>query len=509
MFEVAEVEQKVSKEAFAAVAPELRLALIDAQQALRKADFPVFVIFAGVDGAGKSEIANLLGEWMDPRWIVTRAYDAPTEDEAARPPFWRFWRDLPGSGRIGVYLSAWYSRPLVERAHGRLKRSAFDRELDRIAAFEQTLADDGALFLKFWMHLDKAAQRKVLKKLEKTPLQHWKITDSHWANWRRYDKFVAAAEQIIRRTSTGWAPWRIIDGRDSRYRTLTVLTAIRDRVGEHVAERSAGFEKAGGDSSPVPTASGPEAPRTDSVLTRLDLGQSVAPKPYGREVRALRARLNRLYQKGRDKGVSAALVFEGWDAAGKGGTIRRLVAALDARDYRIHSYAAPTDEERAHHYLWRFWRHVPPAGKYAIFDRSWYGRVLVERIEGFAAEPKWRRAYAEINEFESRLVDHGILLLKYWLHIDRDEQERRFLARRDTPYKSWKLTDEDWRNRDRWDAYEAAVNEMVERTSTRDAPWVLVEANDKRFARLKVMGALCDALETRLGRAPREPKGRP
>ena len=203
MFEVAEVEQKVSKEAFAAVAPELRLALIDAQQALRNADFPVFCHLRGRGRGGKKRdrepARRVDGSPLDryPR------PDAPTEDEAARPRFWRFWRDLPGSGRIGVYLSAWYSRPLVERAHGRLKRSAFDRELDRIAAFEQTLADDGALFLKFWMHLDKAAQRKVLKKLEKTPLQHWKITDSHWANWRRYDKFVAAAEQIIRRTSTG------------------------------------------------------------------------------------------------------------------------------------------------------------------------------------------------------------------------------------------------------------------------------------------------------------------
>ena len=499
MFEVAEVGHNVSKRAFDEVAPDLRLALVDVQQTLRGADFPVIVIFAGVDGAGKSEIANLLGEWMDPRWIVTRTYDAPTDDEAARPPFWRYWRDLPGHGRTGVYLSAWYSRPLVERAYGRLKRAAFERELERIAAFERALADDGALFLKFWMHLDKDAQQKRLRKLEKAPLQHWKITKTHWANWKRYDDFVAAAERIIRHTSNDWAPWRIIDGRDSRYRTLAVLTAFRDGVSGHLEARAAAKAKPVRESSRARGVKGPKVPAPVSILSRLDLSQSVEPKHYGRRMRALRARLNRLYQAGKDKGVAAALVFEGWDAAGKGGTIRRLVNALDARDYRVFAYAAPTDEERAHPYLWRFWRRVPPAGKYAIFDRSWYGRVLVERVEGLAAEAEWRRAYAEINAFESQLVDHGILLIKYWLHIDRDEQERRFLSRQSTPYKRWKLTDEDWRNRGMWDAYEAAVEEMVERTGTADAPWVLVEANDKRFARIKVMGALCEALEARLG----------
>ena len=191
-------------------------------------------------------------------------------------------------------------------------------------------------------------------------------------------------------------------------------------------------------------------------------------------------------------------VFEGWDAGGKGGAIRRLTRGLDARDYRVVPIAAPTEDERAHHYLWRFWRYLPRRGRITIFDRSWYGRVLVERVEGFAAEDEWRRAYSEINDFEAQLTDFGTVLLKFWLHITPDEQLRRFEERQGIGYKQWKITDEDWRNREKWALYESAVQDMVERTSTSAAPWTLVEGNSKRYARLKVLRTVCDALEAAL-----------
>jgi polyphosphate kinase 2 (PPK2 family) len=213
--------------------------------------------------------------------------------------------------------------------------------------------------------------------------------------------------------------------------------------------------------------------------------------------------LNQLQRRAYKNRVSTIMVFEGWDAAGKGGAIRRVTAALDARDYRVIPIAAPSDEERAQHYLWRFWRHLGRAGRVTIFDRSWYGRVLVERVEGFASEKEWMRAYAEINQFEDQLVDRGVVLVKYWLHVTKDEQLRRFKEREATPHKQWKLTPEDWRNRDRWQAYEDAVNDMIERTSTRDAPWTLVEANDKSYARLKVLETMCDRLERGLGKRVR------
>jgi polyphosphate:AMP phosphotransferase len=502
MFEAAELGRKVAKQEFDALAPALRVEIVEMQQALRGTDFPVIVVFAGVDGAGKSEGVNLVNEWMDPRWIVTRAYGSPSDEEAERPEFWRYWRDLPAKGRIGLFLSAWYTAPLLDRVYGRIGKARLDERLDRIAEFERTLADDGALILKFWMHLDKASQKKRLKKLQKDPLHHWKITKKDWDNWKRYDKFIGAAERIIMQTSTAKAQWKIVEGRDSQYRSLVVLTTIRDAVNAHMEERRARADlvKRRRRRRPRRAEEAPDEIGSAgvSILSRLDLTQAVGPDAYRRRLRGLHARLHGVYRKAKKEALTTILVFEGWDASGKGGSVRRLTSALDARDYRVLPFGAPTDEERAQHYLWRFWRQLPRAGRFTVFDRSWYGRVLVERVEGYASEEEWRRAYREINEFEAQLVDHGVVLMKYWLHIGKDEQERRFLARREIPYKRWKLTEEDWRNREKWDDYERAVNEMVERTSTVDAPWTLVEANDKRHARLKVIETLCDRLEHRL-----------
>jgi AMP-polyphosphate phosphotransferase len=237
--------------------------------------------------------------------------------------------------------------------------------------------------------------------------------------------------------------------------------------------------------------------RAPDVLRRLDTTRTVSKDDYKTTLELLQGRLNRLQREAAADGRALVLVFEGWDAAGKGGAIRRLVSALEPRAYRIYPVAAPTDEERAQHYLWRFWRHVPRAGRVAVFDRSWYGRVLVERVEGFATEAEWGRAFDEINDFERQLVDHRAVVVKYWLHITKEEQERRFKERARSPYKSWKLGEEDWRNRARWDEYEAAVTAMVARTSTSFARWHLVAANDKNAARLEVLKVACDALRAR------------
>jgi polyphosphate:AMP phosphotransferase len=502
MFEAAELNRKVTKAEFDAVAPDLRAEMVRLQQDLRQADFPVIVLFAGVDGAGKSESVNLLNEWMDPRWLVTCAYDKPSDEERERPAFWRYWRDLPSDGKIGLFLSAWYSQPLLDRVHGRIGKAKLDTRLQRIVQFERTLADDGAVILKFWMHLDKKAQKARLKKLEKNPDHHWKITDSDWKHYKLYDRFIAAAERIITQTSAGRFQWKIVEGVDRRYRELTVLTTIRDRLREELDRRKAEAKAAiAADKRRARAAAkaGNGAGSQETILDSLDLTQSVSRKKYTDELKKLRARLHAAFLEAQAKRVSSVLVFEGWDAAGKGGAIRRLTPALDARAVRVIPIAAPTDEELAHHYLWRFWRHISRAGRFTIYDRSWYGRVLVERVENMIPPEVWRRAYREINEFEAELTGHGTNLVKFWLHIDKDEQERRFLARRSSPFKSWKLTEEDWRNREKWDDYELAVNAMVEHTSTAAAPWTLIEANDKRFARLKIIRTVCESLEAKLG----------
>jgi polyphosphate:AMP phosphotransferase len=519
MFRTAELGQKVPKSEFNQREPVLRQALLEAQANLRvNSEFPVIILFAGVDGAGKGDTVNLLNEWMDPRWLLTRAFDAPSDEERDRPEYWRFWRNLPPKGHIGLFLSSWYSQPILRRVHDEDDQASFDDRLDRIMAFEKALADDGALILKFWMHLSHDAQKRRLKKLEKDPLTSWRVTEQDWDHWQIYDRFEAAAERTIMRTSTGTASWTIVEGVDPYYRSLTVGGIIRDEINRHLEELSkrtllleemkaqrksdelekqiSAAETSTGEADKPVDVLGPLSGAT--VLSSLDMSLHLLKSDYKKQLQECQARLNQLHRKALKKKISTIMLFEGPDAAGKGGAIRRVTAALDARHYQVIPIAAPTDEERAHHYLWRFWRHLSRAGRINIFDRSWYGRVLVERVEGFASEAEWKRSFAEINEFEEQLTDHGILLLKYWVHITKDEQLERFEARKQIPHKRWKLTEEDWRNRERWDDYEWAVNDIVEHTSTHSAPWVLVEGNDKRFSRIKVISTFCDRLEAML-----------
>jgi polyphosphate kinase 2 (PPK2 family) len=525
MFEAAELGSSVEKAQYKARVPRLRAELLAAQQALRQdARVPVVVLFAGVDTAGKGETVNTLSEWMDPRWLVARAYGPASDEERERPRFWRYWRDLPPKGRIGLFLSAWYSDPVLQRVRREISIEEFDAQLDEIAAFEKALTDDGTVFVKFWMHLDKKAQRKRLRSFEKDPLTRWRVTREQWKNWRMYGRFIAAAERAIRRTSTGQAPWLIVEGLDERYRNLTVAVALRDAIREALARSERETAAIIDVEAPSTEASAParrrrgaraaandtaaavdpveqvleRVARERSVLDQLDLSLALNKKVFQAELAKLQARLHLLERKALNRGISTIVVFEGWDAAGKGGAIRRITAALDARWYQVIPIAAPTDEERAQHYLWRFWRHLSRAGRLTIYDRSWYGRVLVERVEGFARRAEWMRAFTEINQFEEQIIDRGFVVLKYWIHISPEEQLRRFKQREKEAHKRWKITDEDWRNRKKWGDYEAAVTDMVARTSTSQAPWTIVEGNDKYHARIKVLDVLCDRLEKRL-----------
>lgn len=497
MFRTAELNRTLARDDYERQVAVLREELLGLQSELQRADFPVVVVFAGVDAAGKSETVNKLNEWLDTRWLTVRAFDRPSDEELERPFYWRFWRELAPRGRIGLYLSAWYSQPILDYVYGTAAAERLDEHLERIQNFERALADDGALVLKFWMHLSKDAQKKRLKKLENDPLQAWRVTARDWEHWRLYERFIAAAERTLLRTSTSATPWKIVEGWDERYRAVSVGVILRDAIRRRLQERR--MLKAVTDGVTDDTlqlmVERSMLPGQPTVLSALDLGRTIDRDVYREQLLQQQGRLNQLQRKARARGVTTLLVFEGWDAAGKGGAIRRVTAAIDARDYQVVQIAKPSDEELAHHYLWRFWRQLSRAGRMTIFDRSWYGRVLVERVEGFAAPHEWRRAYAEINDFEDHLIEHGIVLLKFWLHVSPEEQLRRFEERRTIPYKAWKLTEEDWRNRDRWADYELAVNDMVEHTSTRRAPWVLVESNDKNHARIKVLKTLCDRLE--------------
>jgi polyphosphate:AMP phosphotransferase len=399
-----------------------------------------------------------------------------------------------------VFLGSWYTWPVLNRVMGRTKTADLDQSLERAKLMEKMLVDEGALVLKFWMHLSKDKQEKRLKVLEKDPKTRWRVTERDWEHYKLYDKFLVVNERVIRHTSTAEAPWTIVEGYDPRYRALTVGKTILDAIRKRVDE--AGKKKAAEISAPPPLPSIDQL----NVLKTLDLTQKIDKKRFQAELEKYQGKLAMLTRDPRFRDITVVTLFEGNDAAGKGGAIRRITSALDARQYNIVPIAAPTEEERAQPYLWRFWRHIPRRGRLTIFDRSWYGRVLVERVEGYCSEADWMRAYSEINDFESQLDRHRIIVVKFWLAISEAEQLRRFKEREKIGFKRFKITEEDWRNRKKWKEYEHAVCDMVDRTSTEIAPWTLVEANDKNFARIKVLKTLCQRIEDALGVASKKKK---
>ena len=496
MLESAEIGHKISKQTYARKEPHLREALLNAQFDLSQTGRgPVLIILSGVQAAGRGETANKLTEWMDPRHIRVVAFGAVTPEEAERPPAWRYWRALPPKGKIGIFLNAWYNEAMQAHARGKIDDDRLHSHVQSIREHEQTLTDEGAVLLKFWIHLSKAEQKERLKALEDDPHTRWRVTRDDWAAYRIYNRSHALWEHLLRETSTGEAPWYVVEGADERYRNLTVGKILLDALEPVVKVR------AGGRKAPLKH---PVAPTPPSVLDNvklirdLDLSKKLPSEDYKRELEKYQGKLARLSRHKRFARHSLILAFEGSDAAGKGGAIRRVTGALDARQYITVPVAAPTEEERVQPYLWRFWRNVPPHGGITIFDRSWYGRVLVERVEGYCTVDEWMRSYNEINQFEEQLTAGNAIVVKFWLQISKAEQLRRFRAREHTAFKRFKITAEDWRNRKKWNQYEAAVCDMVDRTSTEIAPWTLVEAEDKNYARIKILRTIVGRLEDAL-----------
>lgn len=493
MLETAEQGLTLSDRAYETTLRHLRPRLLKAHFALRDSGEQVIVIVSGSDGAGKGELVHRLNEWLDPRAVSTQAFWDASDEETERPHFYRFWRAMPGAGRVGIFFGSWYTRPIIDRVTKRRKKKHFLPELDRIVAFERMLTDGNTRFVKLWLHLAKPAQRARLKQLDKDG----RLGPDDWDHFRQYERFREVSDAALVHTHQPNAPWHIVDATDRRHREVAaakLLTATLEEAVEQSAARAAA-KTAARRAKPAPRDWAPGA----SVLDAVDLKQRLSVAAYEREMQVLQERLARLTWAARAAQRATVLVFEGWDAAGKGSTIRRVTQAMDPRLYRVVGIAAPTDEERAQHYLWRFWRHVPRDGRVTIFDRSWYGRVLVERVEGFARVEDWDRAYSEINAFEEQLGAHGIAVAKFWLHVDPEEQLRRFEERKRIAWKRHKITDEDWRNRKKLPAYREAIEEMLQRCSPPTAPWTVVPANDKRFARVTVLRTIIARLEAALG----------
>ncbi len=479
--------RNISKEQFSSAAMELRPQLIALQQQLRDAKFPVLVIISGNEGAGKTETLNFLLEWLDTRSAHAQAFWKETDEECARPYYWRFWRAFPKKGEMGIFLGGWYTRPIEMRVLKKMSPAEFSVELKRIRNFEEMLSSEGALLIKFWLNLSKKDQKKRFKKLESDADTAWRVTRQDWKFLNKHAKLCRSADEALTATSVPGADWHVINAAQPRYRNLHLAKIITAELKHRLAKTPG--------SKPVPDH---PAPKPGNALRKLNFSATLDCEEYEKELAHWGAKLAILSREMVAKKRSLVIGFEGTDAAGKGGAIRRLTQFLDARMYRVVPIAAPTDEERAMPWLWRFWRHIPMHGRAVIFDRTWYGRVLVERIEGFCAKNEWQRAYAEIKEFESQLVENGAVVLKFWLATSKAEQLKRFKLRETTEWKKFKITDEDWRNRGKWDYYEAAACDMFAKTSVPHAPWVLVEAENKLHSRIKVVKTVVQALELAL-----------
>jgi polyphosphate kinase 2 (PPK2 family) len=573
-----ELDRKLGKAEYKRRLPDLQARLLALEQALLETHIPVLIVVEGWAGTAKIGTIGVLLRGLDPRGLRVYSTTPPRTYETQYPWLHRFWLKTPRYGQISIYDRSWYREVLEGRTRRQLDPVTWRARCEDIVSFERLLSDDGAVIMKFWLHISKQEQHRRFRKLLATPVTAWQVTDEDRWQQRHYSRVRDAAEDLLVRTDAPHAPWTVLPATDRRYVEVEMLESVVGRLeraigkvaplpagpqeeeydAEGVALRRqldrlrgalpapanhlaaapladpapAAMTPEGHDvvsptvavtavaqsaptegqslppaasapapSAPEPPPAGAPAATTPGILARVDLSKQIDDATYARKLSRLQAKLHLLAFQVYLQKRPVILVFEGWDAAGKGGTIQRITVEMDPRSYVVHAIAAPTGEDKAHHYLYRFWRRLPTRGQIAIFDRSWYGRVLVERVEGFAREEEWRRAYGEINEFERQLVDFGTIICKFWLQISPDEQMRRFEEREQSAFKSWKLTAEDWRNRQKWPRYEEAADEMLLRTSTPAAPWTVVEAEQKRYARIAVLRTVVRRLEGELGKA--------
>ncbi|MFQ9909223.1 MAG: polyphosphate:AMP phosphotransferase [Acutalibacter sp.] len=460
------------------------------QMKLKEKRLPVLVLIEGWGAAGKGSAIGQIIKNIDPRFFkVFSMPSTPTEEERRRPFLYRFFEKIPEAGKFTFLDSGWMDQIMKERLDGKLDDKAYAQRVDSVKRFERGLTDNGYLVLKFFFHISKKEQENRIDALLSEKDTAWRVSEGDlWQN-RHYDKCLEAFDRYLDDTNTPSAPWYIVNSKSKKFAELQVMETL-----------CMGIETAlHNESLAVPLLQNAfpliKMPKLRDVPLE---GKTLDEEKYKKELKELQAKLGQLHNRLYRKRVPVIIAYEGWDAAGKGGNIKRLTGALDPRGFEVHPIASPEPHEKARHYLWRFWTRLPKDGHIAIFDRTWYGRVMVERLEGFCSENDWQRAYYEMNEFEQELYNWGAVILKFWVQIDKDTQLARFTERQNTPSKQWKITDEDWRNREKWDLYEQAVDEMLQKTSTTYAPWHILESVDKKYARIKALHIVIDALEKAL-----------
>lgn len=505
VLEKIDLSKQMEKKEYESLLKELGPKLSYLQRQCKELQIPVMVVFEGWKASGKGIFINNVIEPMDPRGFNVFTTENPIEVDKRYPFLWRYFTNIPAKGRITFFDQSWYKRVMYDRLDQITSSKELQYAFDEIINFEQLLTADGIIIIKFFLHISKEEQTKRFDELVSKEETAWRVTSKDWERNEKYEEYLTIFDEMLAKTDREYAPWYIIESNDISYATAKIMTTMVNCLGKACNEKinevrkqtklqEKGKKKEKRENIPLVDRKLGER-FLNGVLNGVDLNKDIEKSEYKERLKDLQERLGLLHADIHRRKIPVILVFEGWDAAGKGGTIKRLTKPLDPRGYEVIPIAAPNDIERAHHYLWRFWSQFPIAGHMAIFDRSWYGRVMVERIEGFCSEEEWKRAYSEINHMEENLSNEGYLIIKFWLHIDKEEQGKRFKERQENPDKQWKITEEDWRNREKWDKYEKAVDEMIVRTSTAYAPWVVVEANSKKYARIKVLETVVDGIE--------------
>ena len=460
--------------------------LYDLQMKIKERKLPVLVLFEGWSAAGKGSMIGKIIKNIDPRFFKVATMSAPTEEETRRPFLYRYMKEIPEEGKFTFLDSGWMEQTAKDVLKGVLSGEDYEKRIESIKRFERQLTDNGYLVLKFFMEIDKEEQKTRMQKLLDKTDTSWRVTGfDKWQN-EHYKKCEKVFDRYLKDTNLPTSPWYIIDAGNKKWAELQVLETLVSNIDTALQNQK--------HSVPIPQNVFPlvKMPK----LSEVDLSDKfIDEKEYQQKLKVLQSRLGELHNRLYRKRVPVIITYEGWDAAGKGGNIKRVTGALDSRGYEVHPIASPEPHEKARHYLWRFWTRLPKNGHVAIFDRTWYGRVMVERLEGFCSENDWKRAYNEMNEFEKELHDWGAVIIKFWVQIDKDTQLERFTERQNNPEKQWKITDEDWRNREKWDQYEMAVDEMLKKTSTTYAPWHILESVDKKYARIKALKIIIKELE--------------
>ena len=489
MFEKLDLSKSIDDESFEKPIGPLKERLSILQRTLRDLNIPVIIVLEGWNTAGITMCTHEIIQSLDPRGFSLHAIDNPHDEEKARPFMWRFWLRTPSNGRIAIFARSWYSRALAEKLSSIGWKKTMKDKINSINNFERQLSDNGTVIIKFFLHISKDEQKMRLLVRERNPLTAWLVTPRIWNFHHNYDTYLPVIEEFIEKTDTGHAPWHVIGATERKYTILKIYTTLVKTLEKRIAETQE--EK----SKKSKTKSITKPPKV-AVKRRTSSKSSYSKEECQDQLKSLQIEMLELHYILFKRKIPFIIAYEGWDAAGKGGNIMRVARFMNPLGYNVIPIAAPNPNEQQYHYLRRFIKHFPSAGHIAIYDRSWYGRVLVERVEGFCSENEWQRAYQEINEMEQDYVESsGGGMVKFWLEINKDEQLKRFQQREEDPLKQYKITEDDWRNREKWDQYDSAVEEMLARTNNSYAPWVVIESDDKWYARVKALKTVIKNIE--------------